>query len=121
MISSHPGSTLNDSAELALYLKKIGYMPEQVQDFYPTPGTVSTSVFYTGLDVFTGKKVYVARTSNEKAKQRALLQYSNPKNRNLVKEALIEAGRKDLIRVLIPERKGYASAHKKPHATKKDS
>jgi radical SAM superfamily enzyme YgiQ (UPF0313 family) len=97
LISSHPGSTLNDAVELALYLKKWGYSPEQVQDFYPTPGTVSTCMFYTGLDPYTLKEVYVARNEHDKALQRALLQYFNPKNRALVLEALKKAGRTDLI------------------------
>ncbi len=100
LMSSHPGCTLKDAIELALYLKKINYHPEQVQDFYPTPGTVSTCMFYTGLDPFTMKAVYVPRTSKEKAYQRALLQYHMPQNRGLVREALIKAGRQDLIRVL---------------------
>jgi uncharacterized radical SAM protein YgiQ len=105
LMSSHPGCTLNDAIALALYLKSINYRPEQVQDFYPTPGTVSTAMFYTGLDPFTLKEVYVPRTNKEKAYQRALLQYTNPKNSMLVKEALIKAGRKDLINVLIPPKK----------------
>ena len=100
LMSSHPGCTLKDAVELALYLKKIHYHPEQVQDFYPTPGTVSTCMFYTGLDPFTMQPVYVPRTAKEKAYQRALLQYHLPRNRELVKEALIKAGRPDLIRVL---------------------
>lgn len=97
LMSSHPGSTLNQAVELALFLKKIGIRPEQVQDFYPTPGTVSTCMFYTGLDPYTMKEVYVAKDPHEKAMQRALLQYFNPKNKALVKEALIKAGRRDLI------------------------
>ena len=100
LMSSHPGCTLKDAIELALYLKKINYHPEQVQDFYPTPGTVSTCMFYTGLDPFTMKEVFVPRTSKDKAYQRALLQYHMPQNRALVREALLKAGRPDLIRVL---------------------
>ncbi len=100
LMSSHPGCTLNDAVNLALYIKSIGYQPEQVQDFYPTPGTVSTAMFYTGLDPFTMEPVYVPRTAKEKAYQRALLQYKNPKNRALVKEALLKCGRGDLIGVL---------------------
>ena len=100
LMSSHPGCTLKDAIELALYLKKINYHPEQVQDFYPTPGTVSTCMFYTELDPFTMKPVFVPRTSKEKAYQRALLQYHMPQNRALVREALLKAGRADLIRVL---------------------
>lgn len=97
LMSSHPGSTLKDAVELALFLKKIGIRPEQVQDFYPTPGTVSTCMFYTGLDPYTLKEVYVAKDPHEKAMQRALLQYFNPKNAELVREALRKAGRNDLI------------------------
>ena len=96
-ISSHPGSTLNDAIELALTLKKQGFVPEQVQDFYPTPGTVSTCMFHTGLDPMTGKPVYVAKTPREKAMQRALLQFDQRRNWPLIREALREAGREDLI------------------------
>ena len=97
LMSSHPGSTLKDAVELALFLKKCKIRPEQVQDFYPTPGTISTCMFYTGLDPYTLKEVYVARDPHEKALQRAFLQYFNPKNKSLVKEALIKADRRDLI------------------------
>ncbi len=97
LMSSHPGSTLNDAISLALYLKKHGINPQQVQDFYPTPGTISTCMFYTGLDPFTMEKVYVPRTPKEKAMQRALLQYRNPDNHKLICEALRIAGREDLI------------------------
>lgn len=97
LMSSHPGSTLKDAVELALFLKKNKIRPEQVQDFYPTPGTVSTCMFYTGLDPYTLKEVYVARNEHDKALQRALLQYFNPKNKALVTEALRRAGRTDLI------------------------
>ena len=97
LMSSHPGSTLQDAVELALFLKRERLRPEQVQDFYPTPGTISTCMFYTGLDPYTMEEVYVARTPKEKALQRALLQYFNPKNRTLVEEALRQAGRADLI------------------------
>ncbi len=97
LMSSHPGSTLRDAVELALFLKKNKIRPEQVQDFYPTPGTVSTCMFYTGLDPYTLKEVYVARNEHDKALQRALLQYFNPKNKALVMEALRKAGRTDLI------------------------
>lgn len=96
-MSSHPGSTLNEAIELALYFKKQHYVPEQVQDFYPTPGTVSTCMFYTGLDPLTMEEVYVPKTYEEKQMQRALLQFSRPENYNLVKKALIKAGRDDLI------------------------
>ena len=97
LMSSHPGSTLNDAIELSLFLKRNGLHPEQVQDFYPTPGTVSTCMFYTGLDPLTMKPVYVPRTPREKAQQRALLQYFLPKNRAIVLDALKRAGRTDLI------------------------
>ncbi len=97
LMSSHPGSTLKDAVELALFLKKIGIRPEQVQDFYPTPGTVSTCMFYTGLDPYTLKEVYVAKDPHEKALQRALLQYFDPSKKELVIEALRKAGRADLI------------------------
>ncbi|NMB96708.1 MAG: YgiQ family radical SAM protein [Clostridiaceae bacterium] len=96
-MSSHPGSTLNDAIELAECLRNLGYMPEQVQDFYPTPGTLSTCMFYTELDPRTMEKIYVPKTNHEKAMQRALIQYRNPKNYNLVHEALTVAGRTDLI------------------------
>lgn len=97
LMSSHPGSTLDDAIELAQFLKKRKIRPEQVQDFYPTPGTISTCMFYTGIDPYTMEEVYVAKTPKEKAMQRALLQYFNPKNRDLVVEALKRAGRTDLI------------------------
>ncbi|MBO5273913.1 MAG: YgiQ family radical SAM protein [Clostridia bacterium] len=97
LMSSHPGSTLEDAVELALYLKKWGYSPEQVQDFYPTPGTISTVMYHTGIDPMTGKSVYVARDYNEKKLQRALLQFSRPDNAPLVREALLKCGRADLI------------------------
>ncbi len=97
LMSSHPGSTINDAIELSLFLKKEGLHPEQVQDFYPTPGTVSTCMFYTGLDPYTMEKVYVPRTPREKAEQRALLQYFKPENKKIVLEALRKAGRTDLI------------------------
>ena len=97
LMSSHPGSTLKDAIELALFLKKEHIRPEQVQDFYPTPGTVSTCMFYTGLDPYTMKEVYVPKKPDEKAMQRALLQYFNPKNKEIVAKALTIAGRSDLI------------------------
>jgi len=97
LMSSHPGSTLTDALELALYLKEHKLNPQQVQDFYPTPGTSSTCMFYTGLDPATLKPVYVAKTPEEKAMQRALLQYKNPSNYHLVVAALKKAGREDLI------------------------
>ena len=97
LMSSHPGSTLKEAIELAEYLRDLGYMPEQVQDFYPTPSTLSTVMYYTGLDPRDMKPVYVCRNPHEKAMQRALIQYRNPKNYELVHEALTKAGRTDLI------------------------
>ena len=97
LMSSHPGSTLKEAVELAEYLRDLGYMPEQVQDFYPTPSTISTCMYYTGLDPRTMQPVYVAINPHEKAMQRALIQYRNPKNYDLVVEALTKAGRTDLI------------------------
>ena len=97
LMSSHPGSTLADAVELALFLKEIGYHPEQVQDFIPTPGTLSTCMFYTGLDPLTGEEVYVPRSAHERKLQRAQLQYRSPTNRRLVEEALKSAGRGDLV------------------------
>lgn len=97
LMSSHPGSTLKEAVELAEYLRDLGYMPQQVQDFYPTPSTISTCMYYTGLDPRTMEPVYVATNPHEKAMQRALIQYRNPKNYALVEEALTKAGRGDLI------------------------
>ena len=97
LISSHPGCTLADAVRLAEYLRSINYMPQQVQDFYPTPSTKSTCMYYTGLDPDTGKEVYVPRSRREKAMQRALMQYGLKRNYATVKEALREAGREDLI------------------------
>lgn len=97
LMSSHPGSTMKDAVILAEYLRDLGYMPEQVQDFYPTPSTISTCMYYTGLDPRTMEKVYVPTNPHEKAMQRALIQYRNPKNYDLVYEALKVAGREDLI------------------------
>ena len=119
LMSSHPGSTINDAIELSLFLKKEGLHPEQVQDFYPTPGTVSTCMFYTGLDPNTMEKVYVPRTPKEKAEQRALLQYYLPENRKIVLSALKSAGRTDLIGngpncLVPPENNTAARTHKKP-------
>lgn len=97
LMSSHPGSTLNDAVELALYLKRNRINPEQVQDFYPTPGTASTCMFFTGIDPFTNKEVFVPRDYEEKKLQRALLQWYKPENAPLVRKALVLAGRKELI------------------------
>ena len=97
LMSSHPGSTLKEAIDLALFLRDNKIRPEQVQDFYPTPGTISTAMFYTELDPYTMEKVYVPKTAKEKAMQRALLQYFKPQNKELVLEALKKAGRRDLI------------------------
>lgn len=121
LMSSHPGSTLEEAVKLAEYVRDLGYMPEQVQDFYPTPATISTCMYYTGLDPRTMKKVYVPKTPREKAMQRALIQYRKPENYELVKEALERAGRRELIgfgkECLIPPRK--TAAHKKQKKKKK--
>ena len=117
LMSSHPGSTLKDAIALAEYIRDIGYMPEQVQDFYPTPSTISTCMYYTGVDPRTMEKVYTAKNPREKAMQRALIQYKDPKNYELVKEALIKEHREDLIgfdkKCLIPPRKIDFYANKK--------
>lgn len=109
LMSSHPGSTLKEAIKLAEYVRDLGYTPEQVQDFYPTPATISTCMYYTGLDPRTMKKIYVPRSRHEKEMQRALIQYKRPENYELVKEALRRAGRQDLIgfgeKCLIPPRK----------------
>lgn len=97
LMSSHPGSTLKEAVELAEFCRDMGFNPEQVQDFYPTPSTISTCIYFTGVDPRTMKEVYCPRTPHEKAMQRALIQYRNPKNRRLVIEALKAAGREDLI------------------------
>jgi uncharacterized radical SAM protein YgiQ len=119
LMSSHPGSTLKEAVELAEYLRDLGYMPEQVQDFYPTPSTISTVMYYTGLDPRTMQKVYVPTNPHEKAMQRALIQYRNPKNYDLVHEALVKAGRTDLIgfdkHCLIRPRKAAQQLHRARH------
>ena len=97
LMSSHPGSTMKEAVALAEYLRDLGYMPEQVQDFYPTPSTISTCMYYTGVDPRTMKEVYVPKNPHEKAMQRALIQYRNPKNYDLVMEALKVADRMDLV------------------------
>ncbi len=123
LMSSHPGSTLKEAVELAEFLRDLGYMPEQVQDFYPTPSTISTCMYYTGLDPRTMQPVYTAVNPHEKAMQRALIQYRDPKNYELVREALQKAGREDLIgfdkRCLIRPRKGEKTVGKKTGAVKK--
>ena len=120
LMSSHPGSTMKEAVELAEYIRDMGYNPEQVQDFYPTPSTLSTVMYYTGLDPRTMEKVYVPTDPHEKAMQRALIQYRNPKNYYLVQEALIAAHREDLIgsgpkcliRAIPPKAGGYTSGGK---------
>ena len=120
LMSSHPGSTLEEAIELAEYLHRHHLNPEQVSDFYPTPSTISTVMYYTGLDPRTMQPVYVATNPHEKAMQRALIQYRSPKNYDLVHEALVKAGRTDLIGydkncLIRPRRTGQASQRKKPH------
>ena len=118
LMSSHPGSTLKEAVALAEYIRDLGYMPQQVQDFYPTPSTVSTVMYYTGLDPRDQKPVYVVKNPHEKAMQRALIQYRNPENYQLVREALKLAHREDLIgfdaKCLIPPRQitGRANGRK---------
>lgn len=116
-ISSHPGCNLDEMIQLAEHIRDLNYTPEQVQDFTPTPMTLATCMYYTGIDPLTGKEVYVPKTSQEKQMQRALLQFKDPKNYDIVKEALIQAGREDLIgsgkRALIAERKAERKATKK--------
>lgn len=120
LMSSHPGSTLKDAIELAEYVRDMGFNPEQVQDFYPTPSTVSTCMYYTGLDPLTMQPIYVPRSAHEKALQRALIQYRNPANYDLVREALQKAGRTDLIgwdekcliRPVRPKRSASSSSEK---------
>lgn len=126
LMSSHPGSDLKAAIKLAEYCRDLGYMPEQVQDFYPTPSTISTCMYYTGLDPRTMKKVYVPKNPHEKAMQRALIQYRNPENYELVMEALRKAGRMDLVgfgeKCLIPPRKMHSTnKNAKPKANHKNS
>ena len=97
LMSSHPGCTLKDAVRLAEYLRDTGHNPDQVQDFYPTPGSISTCMYYTGINPLTMEPVYVPKTYEEKQMQRALLQYRSPKNYDLVHKALVKAGREDLI------------------------
>jgi radical SAM superfamily enzyme YgiQ (UPF0313 family) len=96
-IASHPGAELSDAIELAEYLRDAGFVPDQVQDFYPTPGTLATAMYHSGLDPLSGAPVYVAKGARERSMQRALLQFNKPENRQLVKEALRLAGRDELI------------------------
>lgn len=125
LMSSHPGSDLKAAIELAQYIKKMGYTPEQVQDFYPTPGSLSTTMYYTGINPLTEEKVYVPKEQKEKRMQRSLLQFSIPDNYDLVKEALIKAHREDLIGngpdCLIPYNKPYKKSHKKNNAKNKNN
>lgn len=124
LMSSHPGSDLKAAVELAEYLRDLGYMPEQVQDFYPTPGTLSTCMFYTGIDPRDMTEVYVPKTPHEKAMQRALIQYRLPRNYDLVNEALHKAGRTDLIgfdkNCLIRPRRDNKSFEHKPNKKSDD-
>lgn len=123
LMSSHPGSTMKEAIALAQYLRDLGYMPEQVQDFYPTPATLSTCMYYTGLDPRTMEPVYVPKNPHEKAMQRALIQYRNPKNYDLVREALETAHRTDLIgfdkKCLIRPRRGEQVKTQERRQTKK--
>ncbi len=124
-ISSHPGSTISDAIELAIFLKHSGFIPDQVQDFYPTPGTLATCMYYTGLDPITGENVYIPRDPEEKKAQRAMLHFNKPENYDIVKSVLIKAGRQDLIgfgqdALIKPERRTHhestskaASDHRK--------
>lgn len=125
LMSSHPGSTMKDAVELALFLKENHIRPEQVQDFYPTPGTISTCMFYTGLDPYTMKPVYVPKTAEEKAMQRALLQYFKPQNRRKVIVALQKAGRTDLIgtdkKCLVEPDAEYLKQSRKKESPRKDN
>ncbi len=100
LISSHPGSTLDDAIDMALYFAKEGFIPDQVQDFYPTPGTLATCMYYTGIDPLTRRQVYVARDPKEKKMQRALLHFHKKENRSLVMEALHICGREEEANVL---------------------
>lgn len=117
LMSSHPGSDLNAAVELSQYIKQMGYTPEQVQDFYPTPGSLSTTMYYTGINPLTGEKVYTPKTQKEKNMQRALLQFKVPKNYNIVREALVACHREDLIgkgaNCLIGEKEPKNSSNKK--------
>jgi radical SAM superfamily enzyme YgiQ (UPF0313 family) len=116
-MSSHPGCTLEDAIELPVFIKEIGYHPEQVQDFIPTPGTLSTCMWYSGINPMTGERVYSAKKPEDKAMQRALMQYWLPRNYDLVKKALEKAKRFDLIGygpdcLIRPEKGGKAVSHK---------
>ena len=128
LMSSHPGSDLNAAIELAQYIKEMGYTPEQVQDFYPTPGSLSTTMYYTGFNPITGEQVYIPKTPEEKDMQRALIQFAVPKNHQKVKKALIKAHREDLIGngkdCLIgftPGKLGYQGKHKNTKKTSNEN
>ena len=121
LISSHPGSTLDDAIDLALYLKEYGFVPDQVQDFYPTPGTLATCIYYTEMEPFTLEPVYVAKNMEEKKMQRSLMHYHKPENREYVKKALIKAGRKDLMDVLVPHGNAYNNRKKTKGKTNEPS
>ena len=105
LISSHPGSTMKEAVELALFLREYGFVPDQVQDFYPTPGTLATCMYYTEMDPLTKEPVYVAKTLEEKKMQRALIHFHKPENRKTAEKALIAAGRQDLVPVFFPPKK----------------
>ncbi|GAA0076729.1 YgiQ family radical SAM protein [Clostridium sp. CTA-5] len=127
LMSSHPGSDLNAAIELAQYIKEMGYTPEQVQDFYPTPGSLSTTMYYTGFNPITGEEVYVPKTPEEKEMQRALIQFAVPKNHSKVKKALIKAHREDLIGTdkncligFTPGKVGYQGKHKNNKSSNND-
>ena len=124
LMSSHPGCTMDDAARLALYTKKIGLAPEQVQDFYPTPGTASTVMYYTGIDPFTGKTVYAVTDYHEKQLQRALLQWRKPENRRKIYEAMnycSEEGVGDLRELLGMSREEKPKAEKPKSASAKNA
>lgn len=115
-MSSHPGCTLKDAVSLAEFLRDMHMQPEQVQDFIPTPGSLSTAMYYTGINPLTGQKVYVARKAEEKQMQRALMQYKNPANYDIVYKALCLTGRRDLIGygpkcLVAPRRHSRQSGH----------
>lgn len=118
-ISSHPGATMKDAIALALFLKESGFVPDQVQDFYPTPGTPSTCMYYTGLDPFSGKPVYVAKDPQEKRMQRALIHFHKPENHALVREALELSGRDDLIPILLSRKPGGFAQQRKNQEAKR--
>jgi uncharacterized radical SAM protein YgiQ len=111
-ISSHPGATLNEAVELALFLKESGFVPDQVQEFYPTPGTLATCMYYTEIDPFTGERIHVAKSIEEKKMQRALMHFHKPENRGLVRKALQKINREDLISVLLNSSERYTRVSK---------